>query len=147
VLNYTILSLQFYLQPTIGSILAYMQNRWVLLRFPRGCRLTNMCSLSAIIVCRFHLDLQMRNAHPNTIISQGVATRSLGSFHAATQRIHDAVMTECSDSPSGVPIETEPLPAVAPTNYDEPVVMTDDGIISLVEFLSQPLSSDTVVEV
>ena len=63
------------------------------IRVRTGRRLLNICSLSAIIICRFHLDLQ-RNTLPNPNTSQGLPTISLGSFRAASQRVHDEVMAE-----------------------------------------------------
>ncbi|KAF8579741.1 hypothetical protein K439DRAFT_1620291 [Ramaria rubella] len=52
-------------------------------------------SLSLIIICHFHLDLQQRNDHPNgTNTSQSLP---LGSFHAVTERIDRAVVDEFGD--------------------------------------------------
>ena len=51
-------------------------------------------SLSAIIICRFHLNLHKRNALLNSNASQDLSPISIGSFHAASQRIHDVVMAE-----------------------------------------------------
>jgi hypothetical protein len=85
--------------------------------------------LSAIIGCRFHLDLHRRNAHPNTNTSQDIPTLSLGSFHAATQSLHDAVMAEFGNSHTGdgdvlrevvVPADLE-MPAAAMGDNIEPV--------------------------
>jgi hypothetical protein len=72
---------------------------------------------------------------------------SLGSFHAATQRMHDAVIAEFSDSHTDVPTtETEPsLEAAVPTDPDMPAATAEDGI-TLVEILSQTQGSDTTVE-
>lgn len=53
-------------------------------------------SLSVILICRFHIILQMRNAHPNT--SWSLPPVSVGSFPVATQRIHNAVVAEFGDS-------------------------------------------------
>jgi hypothetical protein len=72
-----------------------MQNRFVLVRLNK--RQLNMCSLSAIIICRLHLDLQRQNAHPNA--NWSLPTLSIGSFHAASRRMHEAVMAEFGDPP------------------------------------------------
>ena len=50
------------------------------------------------MTCHFHLILQRRNAHLNGNTSQDLPTISIGSFRAASQRIHDAVMAEFGDS-------------------------------------------------
>ena len=63
-----------------------------------SCQL-NICSLSTIIICRFHLDLQQRNAllNSNTNPSADLPTISVGTFHAATQRLHLNLMEEFGD--------------------------------------------------
>ena len=66
-----------------------------------------MCSLSSIIICRFHLDLQKRNAHPDTNTSQGLPTISIGGFLVASQRMHDAVMAEFGGSVVDENVEAE----------------------------------------
>ncbi|KAF8579778.1 hypothetical protein K439DRAFT_1620311 [Ramaria rubella] len=48
-----------------------------------------------IIICRFHLDLQQRNDHPNG--SNTSHSLPLGSFHAVKERIHRAVVDEFGD--------------------------------------------------
>ena len=58
-------------------------------------------SLSVILICRFHLDLQERNAHPNANTAGGLPTISIGSFRVASQRMHDAVIAEFGDSHVG----------------------------------------------
>ena len=68
---------------------------------PCGCRL-NTCSLSAIIISRFQLDLR-RNAQPNT----GLPTISIVSFRAASQRVHDAIMEEFGGSLGDDSVEAE----------------------------------------
>jgi hypothetical protein len=77
-----------------------MQNRFVLLRFDQ--RQLNIRSLSTIIICRFHLDLQRQNAHPNSNATWSLPTLSIGSFHAASRRMHEAVMAEFGDPPATV---------------------------------------------
>ena len=42
--------------------------------------------------------LQRRNAHQNSNVSRDLSTISIGSFRAASERIHDAVMAEFGDS-------------------------------------------------
>ena len=54
--------------------------------------------MSVILVCRFHLELQKRNAHPNINTLQSIALTSVGSFHAAARSMHNAVMAEFGDS-------------------------------------------------
>ncbi|KAF8584605.1 hypothetical protein K439DRAFT_1616590 [Ramaria rubella] len=51
--------------------------------------------LSVILICRFHLDLQQRNHHPNG--STTSHSHPLRSFHAVTGRIHKAVVDEFGD--------------------------------------------------
>ena len=53
------------------------------------------CSLSILILCRIHLDLLEKYAHPNG--STHSSPQPVGSFHAATRRIHNAVMDEFGD--------------------------------------------------
>ena len=77
----TALHHQLELQPLLTAVLAPIENRWDRVRPCR--RRLNICSLSAIIICHFHLDLQ-RNAHPNANTSQRLPTISLGSFRAET---------------------------------------------------------------
>jgi hypothetical protein len=65
----------------IARILRYMAN--------------TTCSLSVIIVCRCHLALQERVAHPNgTTHSEHHPVKS---FRAATRKIHDSLMDEFGD--------------------------------------------------
>ncbi|KAF8579746.1 hypothetical protein K439DRAFT_1620293 [Ramaria rubella] len=66
------------LRPTLQGILGALQN-----------------CLSIIIICRFHLDLQQRNNHPNG--SNTSHSLPLGSFQAVTERIHRAVVDEFGD--------------------------------------------------
>jgi hypothetical protein len=56
------------------------------------------CSFSVLIVCRLHLDLQTR-AHRRSR-TWSLPTISIGSFHAATHRMHDGVATEFEDGNS-----------------------------------------------
>ncbi|KAF8585206.1 hypothetical protein K439DRAFT_1616151 [Ramaria rubella] len=66
------------LRPSLRGILDALQN-----------------SLSVILICHFHLDLQQRNEHPNgSNISHSFP---LSSFHAVTERIHRAVVDEFGD--------------------------------------------------
>ncbi|KAF8572533.1 hypothetical protein K439DRAFT_1625716, partial [Ramaria rubella] len=51
--------------------------------------------LSVILICRFHLELQQRNDHPNG--SNTSHSLPLGSFHAVKERIHRAVVDEFGD--------------------------------------------------
>ncbi|KAF8574557.1 hypothetical protein K439DRAFT_1624236 [Ramaria rubella] len=51
--------------------------------------------LSVIIICRFHLDLQQINDHPNG--STTSHSLPLGSFHAVKERIHRAIVDEFGD--------------------------------------------------
>ncbi|KAF8574550.1 hypothetical protein K439DRAFT_1624232 [Ramaria rubella] len=51
--------------------------------------------LSVILICRFHLDLQQRNDHPNG--SNTSHSLPLDSFHAVKERIHRAVVDEFGD--------------------------------------------------
>ncbi|KAF8573868.1 hypothetical protein K439DRAFT_1624751 [Ramaria rubella] len=76
------------LRPTLQGILGSLQN-----------------CLSIIIICRFHLDLQQRNDHPNG--STTSHSLPLGSFHAVTERIHRAVVDEFGDLSFNESIGTE----------------------------------------
>ena len=67
---------------------------------------TKTRSLSVIIICGFHLDLQ-RNAQLNTNSSQDLPTISLGSFRAASQKMHDTVMAEFGGSLVDESVEAE----------------------------------------
>ncbi|KAF8574282.1 hypothetical protein K439DRAFT_1624438 [Ramaria rubella] len=66
------------LRPSLQGILANLQD-----------------SLSVILICHFHLDLQQRNDYPNG--SNTSHPFPLGSFHAVTERIHRAVVDEFGD--------------------------------------------------
>ena len=86
-----------------------------------------MYSLSTIIICCFHLDLQ-RNAQLNTNTNtlQGLPTISLGSFRAASQRVHDTVMAEFGGS-----LVEESVEAGVSRGEVEPAVaagMTEDEV-------------------
>ena len=83
-------------------------------------------SLSIILICRFHLDLQMIHAHPNYSDSGGIPSISLESFRAATQSLHDTVLAVFGD-----PIPKRDLPASeSPTGDDVipdiPEAITDE---------------------
>jgi hypothetical protein len=90
------------------------------------------------MICQFHLDLQRRNARPNlTDSSLGLPTVSLGSFHVATRRVHDAVMDEFSDSHADQGVGTEASQeGVVPVDPDMPAKMTGNDI-SLAEIQSR----------
>ena len=70
-------------------------------------RRLNTCSLSTIIICHFHLDLQRTHAHLNKNVSQDLPTISIGSFRAASQRMHDVVMSEFGGSLVDESVEAE----------------------------------------
>jgi hypothetical protein len=85
-------------------------------------------SLSAIIICRNHLDLQRRNWYPNTNTSQGLPTITIGSFHAAVQRMHHAVMAEFGD-PNDVSVEAETSQeVVVHADPDVPAAIAEDDV-------------------
>jgi hypothetical protein len=106
---------------------------------------TKICSLSAILICRFHLDLIRRNTHSNTHTSLGLSAVSVGSFHAATQRVHDAVMAEFGDLNTDVLVDAEILEGeVIPADPGMP--STSDNEITMVEVLSQPQVVEITVE-
>ena len=77
------------------------------------------------------------NTHPNRITSHDLPTISIGSFEAASCRVHDAVMAEFGGSLvfGNAEASTEVEPGV-------PAGMTDDGI-ELEEF--QPQSQDAEI--
>jgi len=54
-----------------------------------------MCSISVILVCQFHLELHKRNSHPNGTPFD--APPPSGSFKAATQQVHGAIIEEFGD--------------------------------------------------
>ena len=78
------------------------------------------------------------NAHPNSNISQDLPTISLGSFQAASQRMHNAVMAEFGGSlvDGNAEASTEEVEAGVPART------TEDGI-ELEEF--QPHSQDAEI--
>jgi hypothetical protein len=53
------------------------------------------CSLSVIIICRCHLALQERVAHPNGTTHSD--HHPVTSFRAATRKIHNSLMEEFGD--------------------------------------------------
>ena len=62
----------------------------------RPCgHLTVSNGLSTIILCRIHLDLLEKYAHPNG--STHSSPQPARSFHAVTRRIHNAVVDEFGD--------------------------------------------------
>lgn len=66
----------------------------------------NERSLSAVLICRFHLDLQRRIDHPSTgTLSQ--SELSLGSFRATRQKLHNAVVAEFGDTNANTHVELE----------------------------------------
>ena len=93
-------------------------------------------SLSTVIICRFHLELQRRNTHLNTNTSQGLSTISVGSFRAASQRMHDVVMAEFGGSLVDECVEAEAMGDVTP----DPDISsgTTGDVMELEEFQSQP---------
>ncbi|KAF8573876.1 hypothetical protein K439DRAFT_1553993 [Ramaria rubella] len=76
------------LRPTLQGILGTLQN-----------------SLSIIIICHFHLDLQQRNDHPNG--SNTSHSLPLGSSHAVKERIHRAIVDEFGDLSFNESFDTE----------------------------------------
>ena len=68
-------------------------------RFPQhnhpGYLTNTTCSLSVIIICRIHLDLLEKNPHVNG--STYSSPFPIGSFHAATRRIHNVIIDEFGD--------------------------------------------------
>ncbi|KAF8574279.1 hypothetical protein K439DRAFT_1624460 [Ramaria rubella] len=101
------------LRSTLQGILTYFQN-----------------SLSVIIVCRFHLDLQQRNYHPNGTNSSH--TLPLGSFHAVTERIHRAVVYEFGDLSFNESFATE----ASQQDFELQTIQSANGVaeINLQEF-------------
>ena len=81
------------------------------------------------MICRFHLDLQKRNAHHNSNTSRDLPTISVGSFRAASQRIHDAIMAEFGGSLADEHVNAEAAGCViVPLDPDMPTRMTGDEI-------------------
>ena len=106
----------------------------------------NEQSLSVILICRFHIDLQRAHVHPNASNSRSVSSISLGSFRVAIQSIHDAVMAEFGD----------PIPRRDQSEGESPkgdIIIADiagantDKEIKLTELRSQPHGSDDAAEV
>ena len=77
------------------------------------------------------------NTHPNSNTSQGLPTISLGSFRAASQRMHNAVMGEFGGSlvDGNAEASTEEVEAGVPAG------MIEDGI-ELEEFQPQPQDAE-----
>ena len=105
----------------------------------------NEHSLSVVLICRFHLDLQRTHAHPNSSSSRNIPSISLGSFRAAVQSIHDAVLAEFGDpipervqSGSDSPNEAE-IPYIPEATTNEEIELT--------EVRSQTQGSEDAVEV
>ena len=61
-----------------------------------------MNSLSVILICGFHLELQMRFAgrSPRITSDCNLTTLPIAGFHATTQRMHNAVVAEFGDGSS-----------------------------------------------
>ena len=76
------------------------------------------------------------NAHPNTNASQALPTISIGSFRAASQRMHDAVMAEFGGS-----LVDECGEAETAGNATNMSSGTTGDAIELEEFRSQPQST------
>ena len=98
-----------------------------------------MCSLSTIIICRFHLNLQRKNAHPNSNASQDLPTISIGSFRAASQKMHNVIMAEFGGSLVDENAEAEGSREAVETGM--PAGMTEDGI-ELDEYQSWPQDAE-----
>ena len=77
------------------------------------------------------------NTHPNTNSSQALPTISVGSFWAASQSMHDAVMAEFGGSLVDERVEAET--AGNATNMSSG---TTGDAIELEEFWSQPQSAE-----
>ena len=82
------------------------------------------CSLSAIVICRFHLELQMRHAgwRSRTTSDCNLTTLPIADFHSTTQRMHNAVVAEFGDGNSDhdeILEEEEPPDTPAGTTGDD----------------------------
>jgi len=86
--------LKHYQKPSISPILGPLQNSSVYLWMVLIYWADLIDSLSAIIICRFFLDIRQRNQHPNQTTS---TPQTIGSFHAATQQLQNAIMEEFGD--------------------------------------------------
>ena len=100
--------------------------------------------MSTILICRFHLDLQRRNDHPNTKTTWSLPPVSIGSFHVATRKMHDAVMAEFGNvrTEEIFGTETSRREVVIP---DVPAERTENDI-GLVDIRPLPQDSDNAVE-
>ena len=92
----------------------------------------NEHSLSVILICRFHLDLQRAHAHLNSSNSGSAPSTSLGSFRAAVQSIHDAILAEFGDpipgrdqSGSESPNDDVVIPDILEATTDEEIELTE----------------------
>ena len=106
----------------------------------------NEHSISVILICRFHLDLQRTHAHPNSSDSRSVPSISLGSFRATVQSLHDAVVAEFGD-----PIPSRDRPGSEWPNDDVVIPdipeATSNEEIELTKLRFQPQRSWDAVEV
>lgn len=104
--------------------------------------LTDERSLSSILICRFHLMLQKRNAHPNINTTGSLPLSSIGGFHTAAQKMHDAVVDEFGDSNTLECFETE--------TPEEGIMFRDDSTtgdgVRLMELQTQPQGCEIAVE-
>ena len=101
----------------------------------------NKHSLSVILICRFHLDLQRAYAN-----SRSVPSISLGCFQAAVQSIHDAVIAEFGDPIPKRDLSGSELSNDDVANSDIPEATTVEEI-ELTELRSQLQGSEDAVEV
>ena len=99
-------------------------------------------SLSTTLICRFHLDLQRTHAHPNS----SVPSISLGSFRAAVQSLHDAVVAEFGDPIPGKGHSGSESPNDDVAIPDIPETTTEEEI-ELGELRSQRQGNEDDVEV
>lgn len=113
-----------------------MQSRLAIISF-HEIHLTycNERSLSAIVICRHHLDLQRENRNPNAKTTWNLPTLSIGSFKVAIPTMHDVIVAEFGDSSTDEVHETDATrDEIIPLNMAK--VMAGDDI-SLVEIRCQ----------
>ena len=106
----------------------------------------NEHSLSVILICRFHLDLQRTHAHPNSSDSRTIPSISLGSFRAAVRSIHDAVLEEFGDPIPGRNQSGNESSHDDVAIPDIPTAIADEEI-ELTELRSQGIWNEDAVEV
>lgn len=104
--------------------------------------------MSAIVICRLHIDFHINNADRDvkttsesgwtltTIIAEG--------FNTVTQRIHDAVVTEFGDgvliSMSELTLERDVLPQDIPTDTPD----EDDDFMQIRSHKLDPMNAEDV---